>query len=250
MAFKLGKLAPKHNDKTLLFSKYLKADAPPPPPEKAFYEYAVDPSAILMYGNDTVGDCTCAAVAHYIILATAHTGKVFFPDPADVMKMYSAISGYDPVTGANDDGCAMTDVLNFWQTVGLSGHKILGWAKLDYTNLTALHQGIELFGANYVGVNLPASAQDQFEQKKNWEFVKKSPIEGGHCILETGFGSDGSNYQTWGKGDQKASNAWSAAYRDEAYIVLTQDWINQASGLAANHLNMDALQADLKLLAA
>jgi hypothetical protein len=37
-------------------------------------------------------------------------------------------------------------------------------------------------------------------------------------------------------------------YMDEAYVIVTPDWVNEASGLAPNALNMDALVADLKAL--
>lgn len=245
---KLGKLAPKYHPKTLLLSKYVLADAPPPPPAKVFWEYKFDPSKIGMQANDRIGNCTCAAVAHYITLATAHTGKPVVPEVGDVIEMYSNITGYNPITGANDNGAAITDVLNYWQTKGLAGHKILAWAKLDYTNPLSLKRGIYIFGANDVGVQLPESAQEQFGRGENWEVIPNSPIEGGHCVLQSGFGAEGSNYQTWGKGDQKASNEWSALYLDEAYCVITSEWLNNATGLAPNQLNMDALVADLKEL--
>jgi hypothetical protein len=68
------------------------------------------------------------------------------------------------------------------------------------------------------------------------------------CIVQTGYGSDGTNFQTWGKGDQKASNAWATAYMDEAYVAITQDWIDEASGLTPSGFKMDELLADIKTL--
>src|ERR1700727_2323390 len=105
---KLGKLAPKRNRKTLSFVAYLKTPVLPAPPEKNFWEYKVPPATIGMYGNDTVGDCTIAEVSHDLILKTAHTGTPFFPDPDEVLKMYSAISGYDP-SQTDDQGNNPTD---------------------------------------------------------------------------------------------------------------------------------------------
>lgn len=244
---KLGKLAPKAHPKTLDLARYVLEDAPPPP--KVYWEYKIDPSAIGMYGNDTIGDCTCAAVAHYIMLATAHTGKLVTPDPADIIAVYSAISGYDPTTGANDNGAAITDVLAYWQTTGIAGHRILAWAQIDHSNLDSRHRGIWWFGANDVGVQLPAKAESQFAAGEPWDTSWfGNNIVGGHCIIETGYGSEGSNFQTWGKGDQKASNAWTKRFVDEAYVVITQDWLNEASGLAPNSLDLDALRADLDKL--
>jgi hypothetical protein len=247
---KLGKLAPKYNSKTLLLSDYL-TDALPVPPEKVYREYKIPADAWGMYANDRIGICACAEVAHHLMLVTAHTGKIFIPDEVDVIAMYSAISGYDPTTGLNDNGCAITDVLNYWHTTGLAGHKILGWAQIDHTNMIRRNQGIWLFGSNDVGVQLPAIAQQQFTDQQNWEIVPDDGgIEGGHCIMESGYGSEGSNYCTWGYGEQKASNDWNNQYVDESYVVLTSEWIEIASGLAPNGFNVDALIADLKVVAA
>lgn len=245
----LGKLAPKPHLKTLVLAKYL-TPLLPPPPEKVYREYKIPLDAWGMFGNDKIGNCTFACIAHLLMLVTAHTGRLVIPEEADVIKGYSAVTGYDPKTGLNDNGAAITDVLNYWQTEGLAGHKILGWAKIDHTSPLAHHQGIYIFGGNDIGVELPNVAQEQFNDGKNWEVVPNDGgIDGGHCILESGYGADGSNYCSWGKGDQKASNAWSDKYCDEGYVVITKDWINEASGLAPNLLNLDALIADLKAMA-
>lgn len=251
MKYKLGKLAPKANLKTLLFSKYLKADAPPPPPKKVFREYKIPADAWQMFGNDTIGDCTCAAVAHMLMLVTAHTGNLVIPDLNDVLVMYSMVSGYVPGDDSTDNGAAITDVLERWQTVGLAGHKILGWAAIDYTDVLSRHQGIYIFGANDIGVQLPMLADTQFGNKQTWDVaIDDGGIVGGHCIVEAGYGKQGSDFVTWGNGQQKGTNAWSQRYVDEAYVVVTQDWINQADGLAPNALNLDALQTDLQALRA
>jgi hypothetical protein len=250
LRYRLGKLAPKHNSKTLRFSAYLKQPVLPAPPEKSYWEYRIPPAKIGMFLNDQIGDCTCAEVAHHIMLMTAHTGTMVVPTDAEVLAMYSAISGYNPATGANDNGCAITDVLNYWQTTGLAGHKIDGWASIDPKNLSQRKLGVWLFGGASVGVQLPASAQNQFSAGETWEPSGDDTIEGGHCIFQSGFGSEGVNYETWGRGDQKATNEWDAQFVDEAYVVLSKDWINMASDIAPNAMNYAALQADLSALKA
>jgi hypothetical protein len=252
---KLGKLAPKPNRKTLSLAKYLSPELPKPP-IKVYREYKVADWG--MFANDIIGDCTCAAVAHMVMLFTSHTGKLVVPELVDVLKMYSALTGYDSAqtdsdgNNPTDTGAAITDVLDYWQTIGLSGHKILGWAQIDHTSLLAQHQGVWLFGALDVGVQLPANAQKQFEAGKNWEVtVRRSPIEGGHCIVEPGYGRKGRDYISWGKGDQKASDPWGLKYVDEGYVVFADhDWIDEATGLAPNGFNASELRKDLKAIAA
>ena len=244
---RLGKLAPKVHPKTLLFSKYLKADAPPLPPQKVYWEYKVPADAWQMFGNDDIGDCTCACIAHMLMLVTAHTGSMVTPALADVIKVYSAVTGYDPSTGANDNGAAITDILEYWRTVGIAGHKILGWAQIDQTNKVAMRTAIYLFGGVDIGFNVPQSAMDQFQAGEPWDVVPDSPIEGGHSVPNFGDGADGETCVTWAK-LQQMSNQFLQTYCDEAYAVVTQDWIDQKSGLAPSHLDVDALIADLAAL--
>ena len=242
---KLGRLAPKRNPKTLRLSKYLLSPNLPAPPAKLWREYKVPDDAWGMYGNDACGDCTCASKAHILMMMTAHTGKMFVPDPPDVIAMYSAISGYDPATGANDNGCAMTDVLDYMQTTGLSGHKILGWAAFDYTNVNRIMQCMYIFGAVDIGLNVPQSALDQFNAGEDWDVVANDGgLVGGHDVPYFGGGSRGKSCVTWAQ-NQKSTDAFDAKYWEEGYVILTQDWLDNADGLAPNTFDLATLQTDL-----
>jgi hypothetical protein len=247
---KLGKKPPKWNRKTLMLSKYMQDESgyPLPPPEKIYLEYKIPPATIGMYGNDVLSCCLAAYAAHHLMLITAHVGKLFVPDPADVIKFYSAFSGYIPGDPSTDNGGYFTDMYNEWQKNGLCGYKIDGWAQIDTKDYVKRGQAIRLFLGCGVGVNLPYSAQGQFSEGKSWEVVKKSPIEGGHAILESGEGKFGHNYETWGKGDQKASNAWDLAFVDEVYVPLTKLVISAANDIAPKSLNWGALNSDLAQL--
>jgi hypothetical protein len=253
MPYKLGKLAPKFNKKTLAFSKYLRADAPPLPPAKVYWEYRVPANAWQFFGNDTIGDCTCACIAHMLMLITAHTGEMVTPTLADVIGVYSAVTGYDPSQvqpdGSNptDQGAAITDILAYWQATGIAGHKILGWAKIDQTNKIAMRTAIYLFGGIDIGINVPQSAMDQTNAGQPWDVVPNSPIVGGHSVPNFGDGADGETCVTWAQ-LQQMSNEFLSTYCDEAYAVVTQDWVDQKSGLAPSHLDVAALIADLALL--
>lgn len=244
---KLGKLAPKHNPKTLAFGKYLTGTLPDPA-SKVYREYKTPQEAIQMYGNDQYGDCTCAGAANMLILATCHTSTVVIPTLKEVLDLYTAASGFDQITGANDNGAAMTDVLELLRTQGISGHKILAWAKIDHTNLVHRKIAVDLFGATYVGVQLPYHAQIQFENSQSWEVVPHDSIEGGHAIVHPGYGKLGDDYVTWAKWDQKASAAWSLAYVDEEYAILTSDWFEKVTQKTPGGLDLATLEKDISLL--
>jgi hypothetical protein len=250
MKMKLGKLPPKVHPMTLPFAKYLTGELPSPA-AKVFREYKVPPQAMQMYGNDQYGDCTCAGGANLLILTSCHTGTVVVPTLKQVLDMYTAVTGFDQATGANDNGAAMTDVLEYLRTTGIAGHKILAWAKIDHTNPVHRRLAVDLFGGTYVGVNLPASAQNQFVDGKqcSWEVVPNSEIEGGHCIIRPGYGSEGGDYVSWANWFIKASTAWENMYLDEEYVIVTQDWINKATNKTPDGIDLSVLLADLKLLA-
>jgi len=245
MALKYGKLAPKFNKKTLSFAKFLTPDAPLiEPPSKVFLEYKIPPDTIGMYGNDQYGDCVFAGIAHWLMLITAHTGKMIVPELSDVLAMYERVCpGFDPTTDANDNGAAVTDGLNDWMVNGLCGHKIDGWAAIDPKNLIHRRLGLFMFLGVGVGIQCPALAQQQFLAGQTWDVAADDGgIEGGHFIFESGEGSDGHNYETWGKGDQKGTNAWDATYTDESYIVLTHDLVESASAKTPFGFDYPALQ--------
>jgi hypothetical protein len=244
---KLGKLAPKQNAKTLKLSKY--TFALPQAPAKIYREYKIPEELWGMDANDLYGDCTCAAIAHMLMLITAHTGTMVVPTTQQVLQEYSDITGFNvgppPI---NDNGAAITDVLNYWRTTGIAGHKILGWVQIDHTNIEVVKQAIWLFGAVDIGVMLPNSASTQTDNRQSWNIVKPDGgIDGGHSIPIFGYGADGCTSVTWGQ-LQQINWAWFNKYCDEAYAVLTEDWINQATQSAPNNFNLDQLKQDLAAL--
>jgi hypothetical protein len=246
---KLGKTAPKFHPKTLKFSSFADVNALPTPSQKVYREYKTPVAAKQMFGNDQYGDCVWAMLCNFIILTTSHTGSAFIPTSVDALKGYSDVTGFDPVTGANDNGTAMTDAFAYMLTTGIAGHKILGWAQIDHTNLIHRKLATDMFGATCTGVQLPADAQDQFGAGQPWE-VTGSPSEGGHAILHPGYGSLGDDYVSWAKWDQKASEAWSSDNIDEEYALITEDWINAVTKKTPGGLDLAALQTVLKTIAA
>ena len=56
--------------------------------------------------------------------------KMATPSDKQVVAAYSAITGYNPSTGANDNGAVEIDVLNYWRQTGIAGHKIGAYVAL------------------------------------------------------------------------------------------------------------------------
>lgn len=179
-----------------------------------------------MYGNDTVGDCTCAAAGHMIEQWSGYASSVQEITEDAVMSAYSAVSGYNPNTGANDNGAVMQDVLDYWRKNGIGGHKILAFAEVNVSDLNECRLAVAEFGTIYLGINFPASAMDQFNEGKPWDVVRGSQIEGGHAINAGWYDATSNTWKvvTWGQ-VQEMTQAFFDKYVEEAWVIATEDWV-------------------------
>ena len=206
---------------------------------------------------DGIGDCTIAEAAHAYTALSVYAGKpqVLFSDQ-EIISTYSAISGYDPATGANDNGCQMQDVLAYNRATGMTDvdgnvHKVLMYAALgNPSDITMLSQVLKTFGYVYIGVNCPQSAQEQFGNGP-WTYVPGSPIEGGHCIglhRRQPYGSRVGVFDmaTWGA-LQPTTISFIANYTEEAWAVVTQDWI-EANGSSCDGIALAQLESDMRFV--
>jgi hypothetical protein len=246
---KLGKQSPRHDPRTLQFASYLHAaDLPTPPPSVDYSTKVTGPWG--MMDNDSVGDCTCAAAGHLIMEWTANVGAESTPADTDIVGAYSAITGYDPKTGANDNGAVETDVLNYWRKTGIAGHKIMAYAALEPGNQEHVLDAVDLFGGCYIGVALPVSAQRQ----DVWAVPPggthgdgAAGSWGGHAVPVVAYDRQGPTVITWGAPKRMTWGFWEA-YCDEAYAVLSEDFLEQGpnGGVAApSGFDLSALEQDL-----
>jgi hypothetical protein len=249
MPLMLGKSPPKFHEKTLFYKNY--HVAVPPPPLNCYYNLRISRLKWLMYLNDQLGCCAIADPAHTVLLDTSYTQKLPNPTDVQVLTAYEAVGGYDPSQtqpdGSNptDNGCAMTDVYNYWSTTGIAGDKIAGWVQIDPTNTVHVKQAIYAFGGVHMGVQLPNSAMDQFNAGEPWTVLSDDGgVAGGHDVYVPGYlGSDWICPVTWGQAIM-ASWAWMLKYCDEMYATFSVDWLAGATGFSPSHLNLTQLQQD------
>lgn len=246
----LGKQSARHDPRTLLLGNYLKPSALPPP--KPAVDWSQKVKTWPMMANDKVGDCTCAAAGHLIEdwTANAKGAPVVLPD-ADILKAYSAITGYLPGNPATDHGANELDVLNYWRKIGVGGRKIIAFAALEPQNQSHVEDAIELFGGCYIGLALPLCAQTQ----NVWTVPPGGPTGtgapgswGGHAVPVVAYDQRGLTVVTWGALKQMTWGFW-AAYCDEAYAVLSEDWLSKNGGKDPEGFDLKALLADLRQVA-
>ena len=245
---KLGKQVARHDPRTLLFASYTTAALPAPP---ASFDLTGKIKAWGMMENDQIGDCTCAAAGHLIMEWTANSGKkMVTPTDKQIVAAYSAIAGYNPSTGANDNGAAEIDVLNYWRQSGIAGHKIGAYAALEPSNHNHVMDSVYLFEGCYIGVQLPISAQAQVQNHQPWSVPPggttgdgKPGSWGGHAVPVVSYDARGVTVVTWGALQVMTWSFWEA-YCDEAYAILSTDYL---TGKKENPqgFSLTELQADL-----
>src|ERR1700758_5629088 len=166
LKLKLGKSVARHDPRALLMASYVTPALPTPP---ASFDLTGKVKTWGMMDNDQIGDCTCAAAGHLIMEWTANAGKkMATPSEKQIVGAYSAITGYNPTTGANDNGAVEIDVLNYWRQTGIAGHKIGAYVALEPANHSHIMDSVYIFQGCYIGVQLPISAKAQVQNNQPW----------------------------------------------------------------------------------
>lgn len=210
-------------------------------------------SAWPMYGNDVLGDCTCAAVGHIIQSLTAYSGTEVTVPESDVISLYET-QGYVPGNPSTDQGAVIQNVLQEWHDHPeiMGGHTISQFAELrNFYTVSNLKEALYLFGTVYLGINVPQSAMDQFDAGKPWSYVGDNNIIGGHAIpLQKVYapGIDGIySVITWGR-PQRMTRGFIHNYVEEAWVVISPD-LFESNQESPQGFNLSQLQADFAALA-
>ncbi len=251
-SFKLGRRRPVARGPRLRLRNYLLKSFPAAP---ASADYAAKPAAFLsqILGNDALGDCTAAGAFHIGGTLLANAGQPIPFTEADVVKFYSATTGYVPGDEATDQGGNEQDVLNYWMRIGLlpDQHQISGYVAIDATSADEVKAALWLFENLYFGVELPAAWIDPMPGASGfiWDVAGNPDADNGHCFAGVGYGGAGVTIDTWG---MLGTITWAAikkyastAGQGELYAVLGPDAIDKASGKAPNGFDASQLAADL-----
>jgi hypothetical protein len=220
-AHRFGKHPPKQDYRTLRLKNYLTSTLAAPP---ASYDAlprvyqklnTADPTKLFpMDGNDSLGDCTIAALAH---AATTYHGLI---GKQKIMSKPAVVKLYFHLTGGIDSGLNELDVLNYWRQHSASSDKILGYASIEPKNHVHIKQAIQLFGGAYIGFQVQQNCLEEFDAHQPWT---PGPLtQHGHAVFAVAYDSHGVTVLTWGN-TQKATWAWWDECVDEAYAILSPE---------------------------
>ncbi len=242
---RFGKHPPKVDYRTLRFKTYLTAAIPAPP---AAYDVltarvypnlktSVPTTLFPIDGNDTLGDCTIAALAHAETVFDGMLGKQKIMSKTGVVKLYMHL------TGGVDSGLNELDVLNYWGQHPVSGEKIIAYVSIDPKNHTHVQQAINLFGGVYLGFQVQENAVQDFDARQPWT---PGPLTNeGHAVYAVAYDQNGVTVLTWGNTQQGTWGWWEECV-DEAYAILPPE-AQQPS--FAPGFNSAQLKADLAAVA-
>ena len=237
--YRFGKHPPKVDYRTLRLRDYVSALPPPPAsadtlPRLYSKLNISDPTKLFpMDGNDTLGDCTIAALAHAATIYEGLVGK------KNIMAKKAVVKLYMHLTGGVDSGLNELDVLNYWRQHAAGREKILAFASIDPKNLTHIQQAIQIFGGVYLGFQVQQNCVQEFDNHQPWT---PGPLTNdGHAVFATGYDQNEVTVLTWGN-IQKATWPWWNECVDEAYAILPHEAKNPDF---APGFDIAQLQADL-----
>ena len=241
--YKLGKKPPKFDSRTLRLADYV--TLPKYPVE---YEWTKPVTGFGMMKNDTLSNCVPVGIAHAIQTWSANTGKQVIISDDDVVKEYSLMSGYNPTTGENDNGCVMLDALKHVFNNGFAGHGIKAFVSVNLSNIELVKFAIYNFGGVLEGLALPLSSQGansfvmplpgQNGQRGSW---------GGHCVYGPDMLAAFHKVVSWGELMQM-DWPFLTTYCDEGYAIIGNDFI--VDDESPVKIDMTQLLSDLKTVTA
>jgi hypothetical protein len=243
--YRFGKHPPKVDYRTLRFKNYLTPAIAAPPATYNVLTTSVypklkttDPTKLFpMDGNDTLGDCTIAALAH---AETVYQGMI---DTKTIMSKQAAVKLYMHLTGGVDSGLNELDVLNYWRQNPVSGEKIITYVSIEPKTHTHVQQAIQLFGGVYLGFQVQQNCQQEFDAHQPWT---PGPLTNdGHAVYAAAYDQNGVTVLTWGN-TQQATWAWWDECVDEAYAILPPQ--AEKAGFAPG-FNFAQLKSDIEAVA-
>lgn len=179
---------------------------------------SVCPGTWGMYGNDTCGDCTAAAMVHAFMEWGSYVPPIIpIDDPDGAIALYSLTGLFVPGHPETDNGARCIDVLNYCIRNAVSGNRLTAFARIDPKNHDHVEAAIRIFGGVYTGATLRKAQEDQ----QVWSLRDgDQTIIGGHCFWVPAT----QKAITWGEQVEFEMDWWDECV-DECYALLSPQWL-------------------------
>lgn len=240
----LGRAKSSKDSRMLQMHHYVSIDKVPIPPVHDMFDTTTEWP---MLANDRFNCCTSAAAGHMIHhWTTANQHSIFLSDD-------DIVAAHAQLTSDHLLNCvSMADALKFWRKVGIGHHRVHSYVSLGRARQAELCAVIYLFGSAYVGLDLPNFAYTGDPQKIAdipWQIPPSVSTQdsepqssNGHCVAAIGYDDQVVYVVTWGR-LKKMTWEFFLRYVDEAYAVLSTDWVQHniecPSGFDISTLDQD-----------
>ena len=203
-------------------------------------------------GNNHKCNCVFAGPGHQVNMIGQQTGDSRLVVTTEMVDAeYIKRTGYNPITGANDDGYVIRDMITIWGTEGLYGTKCLAACAVDILNQEEIEFAIWCGCGLIGGYDLPEATETQYDNKGRavWSMpIPKNDYpgkRGGHCMYNEGTAPGADNYNSWGE-PVTSLPSWRPNCCSELWLVFIDRWI-QATGRAPNGLALQDMMSDWNL---
>lgn len=205
-------------------------------------------------GNKTYGCCVEAADFQLIRLRRANAwNDTWKPTEGDVLDRYTALTGFNPLTGQPDDGTLTDEDMKAWCSQGIrldsQNLDVPKWCTIEPHEIEHVNLGIAHMGAVLITLDLPMGAQSLAWDKapgQGADWVAGS--WGQHRVISGKYDGASRTVRTWGQDLLMHPDFWQA-YVLAVDVVLSRDWL-RASGLAPAQLDYAQLDWDMAKLTA
>jgi hypothetical protein len=224
---KLGRVQSKADARTLWLEHYVTQELPSPPQQ----EYLEANASWPMLGNDRFNCCTSAAAGHMVHHWTAANGSSILLTDEDILRAHAQLTGDHLL-----ECVTMLDALKLWRRIGIGEHRIHAFVSAQPKDAAQLRQIIYLFGAAYVGLDLPnfvCGPDPLLWPEAAWVMPAEATAEAvapqsenGHCVTAIGYDEDGVYVVTWGR-MKVMSWEFYERFNFETYAVLSADWVDR-----------------------
>lgn len=182
-----------------------------------------------MLGNDQYGDCVAVTWANVRRLMANLAGTAEYPNLTQVITFYKT---QNPGFPSQDDGMDIQTALeDLVANGGPDGRHAVAFAKVDHTNPDEVKAAISIFGYVWTGITVLQANQDEFGKGLAWDYVKGSPVDGGHSVVTGGYyglADDDERFITWAQETGFTDNFWSHLV-EEAWVVIWPEHLGTAA---------------------
>lgn len=189
-----------------------------------------------MLANDSAGDCVAVTWANVRRLVTAALSTEQYPTLDQVIAFYKT---QNPGFPSEDNGMDIQTALEYLvKHGGPDGVKAVGFAAVDVKNVEEVKAAIALFGYVWTGIDVLDVNQSEFGSGEPWDYVKSSPVDGGHSVITGGYGAPGAGplggderFITWAAETSFTDAFWQHEV-EEAYVVIWPEHLANPAFLA------------------